>query len=577
MRSLFLKPWTNTPVAVTIVTVLLALAGCAPLPRGGAPVEAIQQAMETPPSSRERKAAPPPPPEIRAALIPEGQGMTDTFTPEDASRFDIAASDIPAQQFFMGLVEGSTVNMVVHPRVSGTISVDLKNITIAEVIEIVHNVYGYPYIKTGGVYQIMPADLQARTFQVNYLDMVRTGSSQTRISSGQITQTDSDSNRDDAADTDNLGNGAVSGSQIDTESRADFWGELQGALQGLIGNTNGRKVIVQPHASAVVVVAMPDELLMVEKYLQTIQDNLQRQVFIEAKVIEVRLADGFQSGINWGALNESDSGKTVLFGQSGGGSIFNSGLSESAGNSGSLIPGESLPDALGTSVFGGVFSAALKFDNFQAFVEMLETQGDVQVLSSPRISTVNNQKAVIKVGSDEFFVTDISSDTNTGTTTTTSTDITLTPFFSGIALDVTPQIDRLGRITLHIHPTVSEVVDQNKRIKAFGVDQQLPLAFSTVRETDSVVHVRSGQLVVIGGLMQENTTKDDAGLPLLAKIPGLGALFRHTKARSNKSELVILLRPQVIGGPEDWETALDDHRRRVDEIAPQMMKNWRQF
>jgi MSHA biogenesis protein MshL len=220
---------------------------------------------------------------------------------------------------------------------------------------------------------------------------------------------------------------------------------------------------------------------------------------------------------------------------------------------------------------------ALDFNDFQAFVEMLETQGDVQVLSSPRISTVSNQKAVIKVGSDEFFVTDISSDTTTGTTTNSTSDITLTPFFSGIALDVTPQIDPTGQITLHIHPTVSEVVDQNKQINVSGVTQTIPVAFSTVRESDSVVHARSGQLVVIGGLMQEKTTKDEAGIPVLSKIPGLGALFRHTKSVSRKSELVILLRPQVITSQADWEATLEASRQRLDRLAPQLQKNWRRF
>jgi MSHA biogenesis protein MshL len=369
----------------------------------------------------------------------------------------------------------------------------------------------------------------------------------------------------------------ISGSQIDTESNADFWTELRAAIQGLVGSEGNRKVIVQPQASVVVVVAMPDELRMVEAYLDTIQNNLQRQVVIEAKIIEVSLADGFQSGINWAALGESSSGKSILVGQSGGGSIFTKGVSESAGNSGNLTPGQGLPNALDSSVFGGVFSLAVNFNDFQAFVEMLETQGDVQVLSSPRISTVSNQKAVIKVGSDEFFVTDISSDTTTGTTTNSTSDITLTPFFSGIALDVTPQIDPTGQITLHIHPTVSEVVDQNKQINVFGVNQTIPVAFSTVRESDSVVHARSGQLVVIGGLMQEKTTKDEAGIPVLSKIPGLGALFRHTKSVSRKSELVILLRPQVITSSADWEATIEASRQRLDRLAPQLQKNWRRF
>lgn len=559
---------------LALVLISLLLASCAPQPRHGDTMESIQQAIEPPPVSPGEKT-PPPPPEVSAALIPQPQASVPQPSAADEARFDIAASQVDARDFFMSLVEGSPVNLVVHPQVEGTISVDLKNTTVAEVLEVVHNVYGYPYFKTGNIYQVMPATLQARTFQVNYLNLVREGSSQTRISSGQITE--NDTNSDDNNNSENSSrSGSTSGSQIDTESTADFWSELRAALQDLVGSDGGRKVIVQPQASVVVVVAMPDELRLVEGYLRTIQSNLQRQVVIEAKVTEVSLADGFQAGINWGAL-VANGGESALFGQVGGGMALNDGVAGTAGNSGSAAPGQSLPEGLATSAFGGIFSLSMQFDNFQTFIELLENQGDVRVLSSPRISTVNNQKAVIKVGSDEYFVTDISSDTNTGTTTTSSNDITLTPFFSGIALDVTPQIDAQGWITLHVHPTVSEVVDQNKQIEAFGVSQNLPLAFSKVRETDSVVRARSGQLVVIGGLMQENTSKDEAGVPLLSKIPGLGALFRHTQSTSRKSELVILLRPQMIGSPADWNVDLDATRGRLQQLAPQMQNNWRTF
>jgi MSHA biogenesis protein MshL len=555
-----------------VLLMVLLVTSCAPLPRGGTPEAAIKQSMESTQASEAVKTAPLPPPEIRSMLIPQELKTPLIPSQDDEARFDIAASQVPARDFFMSLVEGSPANMVVHPAVSGEISVDLKNTTIGEILQVIYNVYGYPYAKTGNVYQVMPAALQARTFQVNYLNLVRKGVSQTRVSSGQITQVESDENGNGG------NNSTISGSQIDTESNADFWTELRAAIQGLVGSEGNRKVIIQPQASVVVVVAMPDELRMVEAYLDTIQSNLQRQVVIEAKIIEVSLADGFQSGINWAILGDNSNGRGILLGQSGGGSIFSEGVSESAGNSGNLIPGLGLlPNALDTSVFGGVFSMALDFNDFQAFVEMLETQGDVQVLSSPRISTVSNQKAVIKVGSDEFFVTDISSDTTTGTTTNSTSDITLTPFFSGIALDVTPQIDPTGQITLHIHPTVSEVVDQNKQINVSGVTQTIPVAFSTVRESDSVVHARSGQLVVIGGLMQEKTTKDEAGIPVLSKIPGLGALFRHTKSVSRKSELVILLRPQVITSQADWEATLEASRQRLDRLAPQLQKNWRRF
>lgn len=558
-------------LAVIFLVGVWGLVACAPMPRGGEPLAGIEQEMQSSEAVTPHKALPPPPPEVRSALIPPAA----TVPAEQAeNRFDIAASRVPAKEFFMGLVEGSPVNMVVHPEVSGEISVDLKQTTIAEVLEVIHNVYGYPYVRTGNIYQVMPLGLQARTFQVNYLNLVRKGASQTRVSSGQVTQVDSD---DDNGDNAGQSPGSVSGSRIDTESKADFWSELRAAIQGLVGTADGRKVVVQPQASVVVVVAMPEELRMVEEYLETIQGNLQRQVVLEAKVIEVSLADGYQTGINWAALAETASGKSALFGQTGGGTVLDSGFSESAGNSGNLTPGSMLPDGLDALSFGGVFSLALNFNDFQAFVEMLETQGDVQVLSSPRISTVNNQKAVIKVGSDEFFVTDISSDTNVGTTTTSSTDITLTPFFSGIALDVTPQIDPRGRITLHIHPTVSEVVDQNKQIDVFGVDQSIPVAFSKVRESDSVVHAQSGQLVVIGGLMQENIRKDKAGVPLLSKLPGIGSLFSHTRSTSRKSELVILLKPQVVGSPQDWEASLEASRKRIQQMAPAFNKEWRTF
>jgi len=548
---------------------LLVFSGCAPKPRGGVALDEINKTLTEPTSVAVKAKVPPPPAEIRSALIPQPQRDFAAPTRLIEPRFDIAASQVPARDFFMSLVEGSPTSMVVHPEVTGVISVDLKNTTIAEVLEVIYNIYGYPYIKTGNIYQVMSAGMQARTFQVNYLNLVRKGMSKTKVSSGQVT--------DSASSDDGGGESVSSGSQIETESTADFWVELQAAITGLVGTEDGRRVVIQPMASAVVVVAMPDELKVVGEYLQTIQGNLHRQVIIEAKIIEVSLGDSFQAGINWGALGEPGKEQSILVGQTGGGSVFSNGLSESAGNSGSLLPGGILPNGLDSLAFGGVFSLALNINDFQGFVELLESQGDVQVLSSPRISTLNNQKAVIKVGSDEFFVTDISSDSTTGTTTTTSSDITLTPFFSGIALDVTPQIDATGGITLHIHPAVSEVVDQTKRISAFGVDQDLPLAFSTIRESDSVVYARSGQLIVIGGLMKDKTVQADSGVPVLSDIPWMGKLFQHTKSKSTKSELVILLRPQVINSSAGWDASLGASRNRIDKMAPQFQNEWRKF
>src|SRR5690606_973046 len=152
--------------------------------------------------------------------------------------------------------------------------------------------------------------------------------------------------------------------------------------------------------------------------------------------------------------------------------------------------------------FGGVFGIGIDTTDFDAFIELLQTQGRTQVLSSPRTTAVNNQKAVIKVGNDEYFVTSIGSQTTTGTATNTSSQIQLTPFFSGIALVVTPQISATGEVILHIQPTVSEVTDQTKTFTVSGRTESVPLAFSSVRQSDSIVRARSGQVVVIGGLMR---------------------------------------------------------------------------
>ena len=150
----------------------------------------------------------------------------------------------------------------------------------------------------------------------------------------------------------------------------------------------------------------------------------------------------------------------------------------------------------------------------------------MRVLSSPRISTVNNQKAVIRVGEDEFFVTGIeNTTTTTGTAITASPDIKLSPFFSGISLDVTPQVSEDGEIILHIHPVISTVRDQDKELIVGNDTFSFPLALREVRESDSVVRARSGQLVVLGGLMQEKKQTRQSDRPPFSEFAPLNFLF----------------------------------------------------
>ena len=476
------------------------------------------------------------------------------------SRFDLAVNNAPASQVFMGLVENTPYGMVVHPEVTGTVSLNLKNVTVEEAMLAIRRVYGFEFTREGGRYYVHGrGGLQSRVFPVNYLNLTRRGRSDTRVTSGELTQSTSGTGASGSSGA--TTSERVSSIRVETDSQADFWKELKESLTTLIGTEAGRQLVVNPQASTVIVRAMPDELRMIEEYPGVTQMTLNRQVILEAKIIEVELSDGFQTGINWAKTQG-----TSTFSQTGGGPIFNgSNKSDIVGSGGTLLG--TLPNGLATSAFGGVFSVATSAGNFSAFIELLKTQGSVHVLSSPRVSTVNNQKAVIKVGGDEFFITGI---TNTpilsGTATLLSTEVKLTPFFSGIALDVTPQIDDSGNIILHIHPSVSEVEQRDKSYTINGYTSTLPLAASTIRESDNVVRAASGQIIVIGGLMKEGTTEDDASIPFLGELPIVGNLFKHKRISRIKKELVIMLKPTIVENGQMWGQAVDDVRDRVQNL-----------
>jgi len=204
----------------------------------------------------------------------------------------------------------------------------------------------------------------------------------------------------------------------------------------------------------------------------------------------------------------------------------------------------------------------------------LETHGDLQVLSSPRVATLNNQKAVLKVGVDEFFVTNVSGGTNTPggngvAATTTMPNLTLTSFFSGIALDVTPQIDEGNMITLHLRPSVTSVTEKTKQIDLGTIgNYRLPLASSSVNETDTVVRVQDGNIVAIGGLMQSESNRRASGLPGSNGNVVTRNLLGNTADSARKKELVVLIKPTIIRNAEDWQRTTDQALASFNE-APQ--------
>jgi MSHA biogenesis protein MshL len=367
-------------------------------------------------------------------------------------------------------------------------------------------------------------------------------------------------------------------SNVLTTSDADFWKELKASLEAIVGGKEGgRSVVISPQSGVIVIRAMPDELRAVDKYLRATQLSVERQVILEAKILEVELNSGFQSGINWAAFATHGNSRV-----SGGVLAPGSSLTPLPRNSNPSVPaspisGQGLTSATGYSLSsaadaaGSLFGLAFQTSNFAALISFLESQGTVHVLSSPRIATLNNQKAVLKIGTDEFFVTGVSTTTTTNAVGggTVSPNVTLQPFFSGVVLDVTPQIDDQGNIMLHVHPSVSQVATVNKGINLGSAGNlNLPLATSTTSEMDSMVRGQDGKVVAIGGLMRQASTSDRNGVPGVGGLPIVGALFSNRQEVMQKRELVVLIKPTIVESESSWNEDLLDTERRIKSLDP---------
>ena len=481
-------------------------------------------------------------------------------------RFDLSINNAPAAQVFLQLANGTAYNMLVSPDVSGTLSITLKDTTVPEAMDTMREMFGFEYRITGNRIFVYPNTVQTRLYRVNYLPGRRQGASDTRITSSAITASANaggsgggggSGNNSGGAGNNQAGNGMASRSDdnahVRTTHDTDFWREVQSSLITLVGTHGGRSVVLNPGAGVVVVKATPAELRQVENYLKAVQLSIERQVMLEAKIVEVSLSKDSQTGINWAGFGKLGNGLASIGTAAPGTRLGVTGaISSSDGNS--AAPGVDLTaGTLGRGFYGLAFQAA----NFAALLNFLQTQGEVQVLSSPRIATLNNQKAVLKVGSDELYVTGVStSTTSNGNNSVSSPTLTLQPFFSGISLDVTPQIDDVGNVMLHVHPTISTVSEKNKNIDLGALGSfRLPLAASTVNETDSIVRVRDGQIVAIGGLMKTELHDERTGMPGLSDLPGVGGLFRQTTKLQSKRELVIMIKPSVIHEDGAWPDA----------------------
>lgn len=559
------------PRALIGFLAVLALSGCAQV-REKPTLPLIQDELRL---ATEASKPTPLPAAVAEALAPQSRlELPKTAAQPVEPRFDLAVNNASAQQVFLGIASGTRYSMLLHPEVAGSITVNLKDVSVPEAMVALRELYGYDFRIEGSHIYVQPLTAQTRFYSVAYPTGLREGKSDLRVISGAVT--DSNTSSGSSGSTTSTSSNQIETSRLSTTQKSDFWGELQASIGLLIGCSGqaaalacppGRNVMASPHSGMVAVRALPSEHRQVNEYLQAARVSVERQVMIEAKIIEVTLNEGAQSGINWAYFNH---GKNISKGGNSNllelptpdappttsvGTLLGSGLNATSGA------------VAGAAANAGVFGLALQTANFMALLNFLEGQGQVQVLSSPRIAAINNQKAVLKVGTDEFFVTNVSTTTSSGTTGgTTTPNVTLQPFFSGISLDVTPQIDGGGNIILHVHPTVSQVTTVEKTIdlgsSTIG-NLKLPLASSSVSETDSIVRLHDGEIAAIGGLMKRESRDADSAVPGLSEIPGLGYLFKNRNATRLKQELVILLKPTLIKQQSDW---LDTARQMEERV-----------
>lgn len=495
------------------------------------------------------------------------------------ARFNLFVNKAPVGAILQSLVDGTSYSLIMPEELSGNLSLNLKNVTAFDVLETLKNVYHYDYEVQDKRIIVYPNGVRTKIFVMNHLIGKRVGNSELKVSSGSLTDNPirTNTNNNGVTNTSNFGSGQQNTSnstKVTTTTESDFWKEIGSVIEIMLEKKDGRSVVVSPETNTIVVRGLPKEVNEVEKYLRKVQAIIDKQVIIEAKLIEVQLNSGMQTGINWAAFGKIN-GNPIGMGYGLANASTATNISGTINN-----PSVNLPGLLGAATTLGtvgnpisnssLFSMAFGSSNFASVLNFLETQGSLQVLSSPRIATLNNQKAILKVGTDEFFITNVtttSTSTSAGTTSTPS--VSTQPFFSGIALDITPQIDDNGLVTMHVHPAVSQVTTVTKNINLGTLGNLvLPLASSTISETDSIVKVESNKIVAIGGLMKQYSKKDRSQLPGVGDAPVVGNAFKNVDDNFTKYELVILLKPQVITTQADWETSLKEVRNRLADFDP---------
>jgi len=445
-----------------------------------------------------------------------------------ARRYTLVMAGADARELFLSLAKENDFNLVLSPEVSGTVTMDIKEATAPEIMEEVCGLLGCKVEFSGKTVRVLPEKRLTRIFRMDYLLTARLGmgSLTASTSTGGGTSTSGGS----AATAGGSGGGGESQSRntISTDEKFDMWAGILDEVQSFLSGGDA-KAVVNRAAGTLAVTDYPANLDRVGDYLKLLESRMRNGVMIETKILEVTLDDETQYGINWTALPDLTS------------------LSLRGNLSGGATAIQSL--SAGTTSF----QVGVAGGKFNAVIDALAQQGQINVLSAPKVSTLNNQKAIIRIGRQDVFFRAVV----TPATTTSAAFVTFTPdtITVGIILSVTPQIGRDGKIMLAIHPSITE------KVGSASAPDGNTAPIVDVRETNTMVTVPDGETVFIGGLMQERTQEIVKSVPLLGDIPFLGALFRNTDHKKKKTELVILITPRILSEGNAAEIAGKEQER----------------
>jgi Type II secretory pathway, component PulD len=454
---------------------------------------------------------------IAAASVRAEDNAAPLLAPaQSEALFSFRAEGVPIKQALALFARANNLNIIPDLDVEGEVTVDFRDLPLEYAMRALLEANGYYFVREGRLIRVR--NRETRVFQIDYIQATRAGqgSNAVQISSGGISSSGGGGS--------NSGNGNEGSTMTVTNtSTINFWGDLGDQLKTLVSATGS--YTINPLAGTVMVSDRHLNVELIAEYIRTVTNNVVRQIDLEVEIYELALNDAFQLGVNWQAVsNRLDSVVSSMPGTIGipgdGGLIINTPLY-----------GPAVPPT-------GVRAIHQRGD-FTAVIDALKQQGELTVVSKPRLRTLNNQPAVVRVGQDiPIFLLNITQ--SPGTPPVITETETLQTITVGTVLSITPQVSGDGLITLDITPAVSRLV----RMETSPRGNTAPVI--DIRQASSIVRVRDGATIVMGGLVQDTTATTRRKVPLLGDIPLVGKAFSGKYESKQRTELVFFLTPRII-------------------------------